>query len=160
MNSLGIRMLGIIYILFFTLLLKTDRGSILDKDSKDSYEIKHPNLLKLISIFGSLAMSFILINGFLKNEKIELWIWGGAFLLLMISLGLVIETLNWKLIMLSETFYYRTFFKNSYIFRYDDIDKCAVTSNLIIMKVRDKWLFIDPSLEGVMRLMDEIEPIP
>lgn len=159
MNVIGIILVMIINAVFLILLLKSDKGVVSEKDSISSNEIKHPNLLKLIAIFGSFTMEAILINGFFKNEKLEWWLWGGGILLLLISLGLVIETFNWRVIIYKETFHYRTFFKKSYIFKFDEIDKCAVTSYLIVMRCKDKWLFMDPNINGITKLMDEIEPI-
>lgn len=84
MNVIGIILVMIINAVFLILLLKSDQGVVSGKDSISSNEIKHPNLLKLIAIFGSLIMEAILINGFFKNEKLEWWLWGGGILLLLI----------------------------------------------------------------------------
>jgi hypothetical protein len=117
--------------------------------------------LRKINFFvgvGCLAFSlYISIMFLIPNNSFEriTSIWGYAFLFLinLLSFILTIGSLNWKIKLNNETFTYYTYFGRKFELNYSEVNNIKVTKNLIIIKARKKYFFIDINAIGIEKLL-------
>lgn len=130
-----------------------------DKAKADSYLVKLPRLNMIIGGIGIIGFGAMLAMVVLSPEPVD-WI---AYPLLSVMtlgcVGLVISYFNWQIVVFHDYFVYRTFFRNTYLFRYEDIVKSKVGQEIIRIKVKDRWLFMDPYSVNMERFTRKIERI-
>ncbi len=73
-----------------------------------------------------------------------------------ISLTSFISTLNWRITYDETGFYYRTSFNHTLCYTYSDIEKVKRTKiGTILIKSKNRWLFIDPYAIGLDDFMKQ-----
>lgn len=125
------------------------RDSSLLEETQDLYVIKLSKLYFFVGLFSFIFYFIILVKLINSNEVTQWWSYTIILSLFVASLCIITATLNWCIILENDFFVYRTFFSNTYSYKYDDVKGCVIRQNIIILNTKNKRFYIDPNSIGI-----------
>lgn len=127
-----------------------------DEDQNDSILIKLPLLNVVIGVINTIFFLVALLYVVFVQKETDVVSIAFISLFVIGSFSLVVAYFNWKILLKNDYFIYRTFFKNTYIFSYVDIVKIKLGPNIVMIKAKEKWLFMDSHGKGMEHFVNKI----
>ncbi|WP_312475750.1 hypothetical protein [Neobacillus sp.] len=109
------------------------------------------------SIF-SISMSFLFV---IPNNTVDDTVtsWWGYLIIILINFSIFIFTfgsLKWRIFLNEESFTYVTYFGRRHICKYSEVSRKSFTTHFVIIKVKNKYFFIDPNAIGIEKFFRKI----